>query len=128
MTKTLTHDLKPGDPVGFVSHKTDEWTVGTFQRFVPGPESAEVWVGDEPYGFYAPADLTVLRRCECCDGPDGFGFYHVRGDYALRRFVRQHTGSMAIAYETGSGRSIAEFDSVADAEAWLDASDAEDPR
>lgn len=53
-------------------------------------------------GTYAPQ-----RRCECCDGHDGLGVYHVRGLAGLRRMLNQSCPG-PFAVEDSRGRVVAE--------------------
>lgn len=63
--------------------------------------------------------MSMEKRCECCDGPDGLGVYHVRGSIErLARFVRGKGGPMPISYEP-SRRIAIEFASVEEAEEFV---------
>ena len=65
------------------------------------------------------------RRCDCCDGPDGRGIYHLRDTQALREHLAAPVGT----YDRNADITLdrcpdscdgAAFVNASEAEAWLE--------
>lgn len=66
---------------------------------------------------------TTEARCDCCDGPDGLGFYHFDTVAQLRRFLDtpDHETHVDIDVADVPGEPYGMvFVTAGEAEAWLD--------